>query len=535
MIEKIFKTSDIEVTYLYKKATSDKRHLVVVFTGFSEEYSFLNVGKAFKCNVIWIKDEFEGTECYYLGKNGELNFAKAVNTLIEKTLFELSLNKKQCSLLGGSKGAFSALFFGIKYQYNNIIASAPTTKIGSRMVKMHPNIAKFMMGSKEPLEYDNLLYSQIKSDVNLKKNIYLFVSEDDSCYQDHQKHLIQLLRTYDNFNLIMVNSDLVFRYNRVTAYSVPLIIMCITATIENIPLKFGYLEAGCKSKGIDLKNNSQGKSISILDQIRMDQDTLLLKGAAFFPNISINGVLYQKKLILKNDKKFYEYALDIVKDDMFSVRFFDNNFIDYSSAGFANSSKEIISLSEIDCGIYQLYTSVKVGENKEDQQPMKFDSILDSKFINLEFEYRLWSKDEYVFLSKRKLLESFNAPKEIFKLSELKVEGAKIFIRGIYAISGVELDLWGDANYYLVLSNNISTVSYRLGMEHNDILNNELGAGFGLYHKSCFATFKHQGINLAELIDGEYNIYVVLSYKGTLFHKKLKQVLSIKNTDLCLI
>ncbi|PWD86047.1 hypothetical protein [Ignatzschineria cameli] len=268
--------SGINVDYLYRPATSDRRHLVVIFTGFAERYSFANVGQSFKCDVIWIKDSYLNQECYYLGKNGELDFSEAVNSLICFYLGKLKLKKEECTLLGGSKGGFASLFIGLRYDFINIVSSAPTVLIGNRLAKDKINLADFIVGKNKInssdviSKYNNLIFNEI---INSKenKNIYLFLSKDDQFYDQHQKSLEHDLRSIGNLNIIEISSNLVTQHNQVTVYSLPLIMSIIASLVEGIPPKFTYHLIGQKEQLLQDKKTEELVPIAEIFDLRINK------------------------------------------------------------------------------------------------------------------------------------------------------------------------------------------------------------------------------------------------------------------------
>lgn len=531
MREQIYKYNDIDVNYMFKVATSDKRHLIVIFTGFGEQYSFINVGQLFKCNVLWIKDDYAGTRCYYLGKKGKLDFAEAANSLISSILDRFLLSKSQCTFIGGSKGGFAALYLGIEYQYPNIISAAPSTRVGSHMKNTHKRLAPFVMnGSSEDMveKYDNLLLHSISKDLNFSKNIYLFLSEDDGYYADHQEYLIQVLRKYNNFNLVKIASDLVYQHNRITLYSVPLIISFTNSLIEGIVPRFGYIESGQKIKNVNDEINLE--PVNTLRSCKFEKGELFIDGVAFFQGLPASSYgVYRKKLLFVNKDVTHSFVVGTVLDKSLGAKFFKNSFIDYSAGGFANLKGKGIDLSDISIGVYQIMMSLQVSTVAEQKMNLLSSKEIDLKHIHGEFEYRLWIVEGSLRLSKRKLLDDLNKKTEYFGIRRLEIENSRLFIAGDYAILGVELQSWGAAQYYLILSNSRMTYSFRLGMEDKPELNSIFNSNYGVYQKSCFATLKHKGIDLSEMQEDKYDIDIVLSYKGTLFQKRINDKLYVQH------
>ena len=535
MNEKTYSYDNIDIKYILKSATADKHHLVVIFTGFAEKYSFFNVAQQFKSNVLWIQDNYQGIECYYLGKASKLDFLEAANDLIKYCLESLSLNKNQCTLLGASKGGFASLLFGVKYQYSNIISSAPISLIGSHLRNIQKHLIKEVIGDDYDNsifeKYDNLIFDTLEQDLNLKKNIYLFLSEDDHYYIEHQAKLPRLLQKYKNFNLISISSDLVYKHSKVTSYSVPLIVSFVNSLIEGIGIQFGYAQIG--RKVYIQKEKTKSDPIAFLKSVSFNNNYFYLTGDSFLKGISAtNYNSYHKELILKNGKQQYSYRLGTILDPELSRKYFKDEFINYSAGGFANLRKKGIDLDDIDDGVYKLYISLTIGEIQDKKTSLKHLERVDKKHIHKDHEYRIWSLGEEVFLTKRPLIENKENQSVFFDIQLLEIRATKLYIKGFFAVLGFETENWTDVDYYLVLSNSNSNSSFRLGALHRAHLNETINNGYGIYQKSCFSTIGHKGIDLANLSIGEYKIHIIMSYKGTLVRQELSQMLCFQNKDL---
>lgn len=527
----------VNVNYIFKSANTDKKHLIVIFSAYGQRYSFQNIGKQFKSDVLWVRDDYEGSVCYYLGKEQRLDFSDAVNDLIESFLDKLCIEKKNCTLVGGSKGGWASLYLGLRYQYSNIISSAPTSRAGTQIKNIRPHLLPFILGENEDHiieKYNNLLLNLMKEDINFKKNIYLFLSKDDVYYEEHQEYLAQELRRYENFNLVMASSDLAYRHDIITPYCLPLIISFVNSLIDGIIPKFGYTEIGRKRTLI--KKTERAEGIGLLHSCSFDQESLFINGSAFFKGVSapIRGI-YNKKILFVSQSKNYTFPMRTTLDKSLSKKFFDGEFVDYTAGGFGNLKEKGIDLSVIETGVYRIKVLIGTDNIQEREVNLQNENIVDFKHIDGSFEYRIWGSQGDSLLSKRNLLEASNLKKEFFEIKELYVKESKLFIIGNYAVLGVELENWGDAQYYLILSNKQHTYSYRLGMENKNELNYAIGDGYGIYQKSCFATLRHKGIDVNEILNGTYEICIILSYKGSVFRKNTMSQLVVNTSDFRII
>lgn len=115
--ERIFTYDDIDVLYKTQRGRQDRRHLVVVFSGFCPlgKYNFDgSVANGCRFDILWIKDEFEGNNAYYLCHRMNFDIQSAIIGLISSELDRLGLDKDECTLMGYSKGGNSCPFLRSK-------------------------------------------------------------------------------------------------------------------------------------------------------------------------------------------------------------------------------------------------------------------------------------------------------------------------------------------------------------------------------------------------------------------------------------
>ncbi len=118
LVERTEIVEDISIKYMFKPATLDVKHLIIVFSGFgwSSPFTYDFSGKSLKdvpSNILWIKDDFFGFPCYYLCKHRNFSIESSVIKFIEKILSILSLTKNNCTVVGASKGGTAALYYFI--------------------------------------------------------------------------------------------------------------------------------------------------------------------------------------------------------------------------------------------------------------------------------------------------------------------------------------------------------------------------------------------------------------------------------------
>lgn len=535
MIEKTYQYNNkITVDYKLKSATADKKHLVVIFTGFMADYNYEGSGSRLKSNVLWIKDSYNGYECYYVGQNGRLDYELAVNSLIENVLLSLGLSKEQCTLFGGSKGGYGALYIGIKYNYKNIISIAPLTKIGTRLQLAWPEHARLLMGenySKSTIDkYDNILSTAINEDINPHKNIYLILSQDDQFYKEHQEFLPGMLeKFYKNFNLFSIKSNLIYQHNRMGEYNLPLAFMLINSLIEDINPCYGRVLLKSKENVISYGIN---EPTAFLKRCRFVGNHLHLSGVAFFRGVNVSSYgVYRKILLLTDGSNKYQYTIGTTLDKSISHAYYEGGYVDYSAGGFADIKGRGLDLMTLPLGVYKMDVVLSTPSIKSTSTALLSERSVDVKAIFHGYEYRIWDKNNQLFLSKRKIfaLPLSSEKKPLFNLTDLRINDNRLFITGTFAVPGIELLNWGDARYYLVLLKGDDVYSFSLGLLNRLSNNSLLEDGFGVYQKAAFGTIRMQGIDISHLSVGIYDIYVVLSYKGSLFKRLVDKKVRYSN------
>ncbi|MFM5232529.1 hypothetical protein ACEUBF_03395 [Aeromonas caviae] len=528
--ECLFEFEDVQVKYKFRRGKQDRQHLLVVFSGFggANPIAYDFDGQALsecRSNVLWIKDDFFGKCAYYLCRDMDFSIEHAVIALIDAVLRHLELTRIQCTLYGASKGGSAALYYGIKYDFNKIIASCPQIKIGSYCstnAKAHTELQ--IHESKENTDYlDRLIPDLLAHDKNKNKNIYLISSPQDEQYQTEVYPFLSLFEKYDNFNFIFTNSALAWQHNTISRYNVPIILSIIYAHGESITPHFGKVSNGIPLEGWEsntklIAQRKKNQPVAMLQGAKLNDSIFFPKGVAFVRGYPCPdfGIL-SRKLILRSDKTDYSFAIGAIKDKMVSYTFYEETYCDYQAAAFASVGQKGIDLSSLPCGSYRLLVEIQI-KNEQLITTLTGNQI-DIKSINGPYEYRVYSDNVCAFLVKKDMRK---CPQQgIFRIHNSWQKDWLIHYDGVFIVPGVELEKWGDAKYYLLLTNDQHNFSYNLGMSHRPELNEELG-GHSIYQKAYFSTIGNKGIDISDLPLGRYDAYILISYKSSLFSQKIE-------------
>ncbi len=547
-----------EISYILKANRKDIAHLVVTFNDYRHGgWSFSNTANFFKCNVLMIADVFENHQSCYMGKDGNDEFAYLVACLIERILARLGLTHENCTLLGASKGAYSALTIGIRYQFPNIVASAPFGHLGAWMVNHDMKIAKHVMGNtfddKTVARYDHLLIDAIASDNNRNnKNIYMLVSPHDYFYLEYgQKELLLALnKHYDNFNAIYTHSDLAFQHNQVTVYFTQEILSITNllsngiiprlgkALIDDIEFSQAAILPNSSATAIiaDRKNHIMlpEKPINTISVLNTKEHRLYLEGDLYLQNYDApDHTSLHKQLRLTNIASGDQqtHPLGTVPRAENRRELYQNTYFDYRASGVATMGLNGIDLSNLADGAHRIELSVtKQKTDQNNWQDVSLTKPIDTKTIYQNTEYHLSQRGKSIVLVKRPLMGSLDKEHH-FELSKSWVDGTRFHVEGEFVVQGATMPEFYMGHYYLlaVHTETGQCYSYHLGQIRSKALCKKIGDIYENYLACSFATMHLKGIDTKDWEVGSYELFVSFSYGGEIYSKRLDNKLTVKN------
>ena len=316
--EKKIVINGVEICYAQKSGRQDTKHLVIVFSGFSGDgkptYNYANALINCPADVLWIKDYFYGGESYYICADGQLSIEDSVYKLITIILNKLNLTHRDCTLLGGSKGGSAALYYGMKYDFENIIATVPQFHIGSYVEVDWGYAFKHMVGntSKEEVEklqdkLDSLILNEIAA-ADAKKNVYIITSHADPQFETEIKKNIHRFDKFTNFNILYADSLLIDRHNQVNRHIVSITMSIVSLTAMGIAPVFSnsnikYRDKSSEGEGY-LTPFITVKSFAVDHGLFYPEGISIINGIPCPEYTDIDMVL-----VLKNEKECFEIKL----------------------------------------------------------------------------------------------------------------------------------------------------------------------------------------------------------------------------------
>lgn len=155
-----YKFNKIYLNYSFKKKESDK--LFVVFSGMTSTapgvntMSYYGLREQLGGNVLHIADSFGNHGCYLLSISGNTEIQEAVMSLINIAMVERNILKDNLFLVGTSKGATTAISFGLLLGFGNIICGDPQIKLGDELFNVPAptweSVAYVMTGRINPVD-----------------------------------------------------------------------------------------------------------------------------------------------------------------------------------------------------------------------------------------------------------------------------------------------------------------------------------------------------------------------------------------------
>ncbi|EOL8958625.1 accessory Sec system protein Asp2 [Cronobacter dublinensis] len=396
----------VQIKYRYKKRKYDTQHMLFIFSGFGGAgmftWDFANALQDCPAHVVWIKDDFHDACTYYLCHNNDFYVEQAVITFIEKMLSRFDLNKTQCTLAGFSKGGSAALWYGLKYNFKNIISTVPQFHIGSYARNHWPEIFMHMTGEASEAsarQLDALLPCQLTSDRAVDKNIYLLTSEADIQYESEVKPYIPEFRKYHNFNLFMAQSKLIREHNQVTSYHVPLLLGIFYSLSQGAVPRYGECVLAADNRV--LPRPTKPEPVAVLKKVAVNGARLFPEGVAVLKGLSCAEYQdIQVDLVCKKDG--FEEVFRIAKDHraILTRQLYEEGFVNYDKGWFCTARSEGLSLAALPVGTYQLWLDITCQQVWA-RKALETDPTLANRVLATSEALEVFSEDNRVYLTRK--------------------------------------------------------------------------------------------------------------------------------------
>lgn len=398
--------------YILKKRKYDNNSLIIVFSGFGAKsdftYDFLSSLKTTRASVLWIKDDFHNNShaTYYLDKFNNTGLEESIINFIYEALKYLQVEKDKCILLGCSKGGASALYYGLKYNFKNILVSAPTTLVGSSIAGITTNgkprsCANFIMDGEinesKIKNLDNRFLNVLENDINLNKNIFLISSKADPRHSFQIEPFLNKFSKYLNFNYIESQSCLVRSHQDVTFFNAPLILSILNCLTFN--LEFKFLNNITMGDSKDKKAKITKEPVLNVQSLDFDENNNLHPKGVFF----LRGLECKEyedleyRLIFRSEKNEFIYRLARDNKSSITKDYYEDAFVNYDKAFFCTKRYQGLSINDMTPGLYQIYIKIIMKNGEQQEVPLNYK--FENSIISFNKKFELLNLKEYTYIS----------------------------------------------------------------------------------------------------------------------------------------
>ncbi|MFJ4061442.1 hypothetical protein [Streptomyces albogriseolus] len=528
---RVEKYGNWEIEYEFTPAAGDHGNLLVVFSSVGSKYGFGAALSGVQCNVLRIRDRFDGGPSYYVARAMDFSVSDAVEELITHYREKLGLARETVVLAGSSKGGSAAIFYALKYGYRHIVASTPQYFIGSYS-QGHGVLGEWVLGEGQPQEnvdrLDSVLPELLAETTDLDRNIYLFSSTKDYQYEEHVVHFLPALRKYSNFNFFMVESPALVKHAEVTRQGLSVILSVIYALTEGTVPRFGEVQVGSNevdgaAAGEHLAElRARDTAAGVLTAAQLTPERATLSGHAFLPGVSAEqgeeaGARETKQLVLVRDDQAWVADAETVPVDQLYLKYFDTHFASYKDGGFTCEAREL--LDALPDGVYDVFARVTSETEDIDRRvPLVAYRPVDRRAASAGREVVLRGDAKSVRVIKRDLTAA-GPGGSVFALKRFAMEGPRLRVYGVLFLPGRNADRATHSTYYLTLRGADSTHTVALkAVKREDKVRPHMAPGdFGSYSFGYFTSVDKEGVDLSDVPPGTYTAQIAMSTGGGLF------------------
>lgn len=562
--------TNVEVNYRFRHAIDDRRHLVVVLSGFRDPIHSVDFNAASKditANILWIYDEFDGMPGYYYWGKKLKDLSAPVHSTIMEIAAQLGLTQENVTVFGLSKGANAALLFAAEYGYSKVVASAPRAFNGTSMRTYHNDVFSHIVDDSDSSEVEaflnEALTKAVRKNRDLSKSIFVATSPADTLrYHNESTEISSLFKYYENFHIVHSVSPLVRNHIDVSRYNLPLYKSLLTQFSEGfIPSLKGseirddeFLRQGgtlensignglhhVEANENPLPRSTLTKYLSRTLRAKVDKVALSETSVLDFKGYAIlNGIPSDRHGLAKmrisltsqlTESREIWFPIATVKDDSLTGKLFDTFPVDYSCGAVTTQQEKGIRMSQIPFGRYVV--GVEVSRASETS---KLDSIGAPR-------HNRWiaSRDRLVgTLSDGHKWEICSLPPRgrdisdcFFDLKKIENDGNLLFIEGYFIPYGMDVKEWDDVKYYLLLEStdpardSTNTRIFQLSNGRKANANRLSGETWRDQSKAYFTTKGYAGLELEDILPGKYKMAITGRCGDDVFTRDLDWILDV--------
>lgn len=281
-------SSKKNIKYVFREVKNSNK-LIIVFSGYSNNskvkapYNYMKSLRDVNINQLFISDSYgyDGRGCWYLGEDGLNDVEESVIELINYIINKLNIDKKDIIVAGTSKGGFASLYYGIKYEFGNIISGGPQVYLYKYLEKLkNKNILNCITNKEE----DQKNLDKLIVDLSIEKNTKIFIV--CGIKDTHlNNHVIPFVK--ENLNISNIYLDIVYgEHNNLGEIYREKLPVFVNNIINDKPLDIINLPAVKKIEHkLDIK--------TIEDILNKDNITIKIKDDKLITYMEVANIYYQ--------------------------------------------------------------------------------------------------------------------------------------------------------------------------------------------------------------------------------------------------
>ncbi|WP_308401288.1 hypothetical protein [Streptomyces sp. AC512_CC834] len=522
------------VEFQYRPARGDHRGLLVVFSSVGSKYGFGNALDSVQCHILRIRDHFDGGASYYVARDMDFTVSDSIRTLIESFMERLGVPRDRVTLLGASKGGSAALYYGLKYDFRNIVASTPQYFLGSYS-HGHGQLGDAVLGEGQSAEnvatMDAVMRDLLDKETDFDRNVYVVSSPGDYQYEQEVKHFLPALRRYENYNFLFVESPTVRRHDEVVRQGLPSILSIVYALTEGAAPRWGDIRIGPGPEDQEKAGEylaglrQEDTALAVLARASFADGHARLSGHAFIPGVSREGEAKEvKRLVLERRGESWAWPLESTEEIRLYRDYFDQHFCEYAEGGFRTG--EDVTFESLPHGTFEASICVSSPDEKiERRTRLIAQRIIDVRHSMGDSELIVRGNKNGVKLTRRSVVGS-DTDGVRFSLQNSWKRDRLVHAEGVFFLPGRNAEKKNHAMYYLVLQGRHGCFSFPLEAKKNaGATRPHVAAGdVGTYHSGYFSTPGESGVDVSSVPAGRYRMLVSMSAGGSLFTKKAGSV-----------
>lgn len=498
--------------YFYREATSDRRRILIVFSGFREpgtlDFSGTSISPV-RSDIVWIHDAFgpEQRRSYYL-RQGGANYPELVVTeFIEALIEHFGIDPSMVVAAGFSKGGSAALYYAMKLGLGACITVVPQLRIGDYLRTYWADDARAIAGpgGEATLGELNELLPGLMRQGRHQSPVYLITSQGDPQYDEQIVPYWDEWSRLPGLSIVELNTHQVQRHIDVTAYGVPVIQGLMMLLLEGVFPKVGHQEVvdsgDTTSRAAELvrgRPEAWLRGLSITDgELRIELDTLI-RGH----DIPGHGVL-DRSLVIGPAS----FPLGSVLDVRASWRLTRWERRDYTGAPSVLLAGSHVTVNDLPLGRHDVRVRMafRAGGTPTTAKVTSKQGFWRGDVVGNSAVSIVVSPGET--LVHRVLVDDIpvvHSP-EHNRVDVLHLEEDRLKIKGALAFPGAVIAAWGDARYRLHLAHQSGGPSsvMQLGML------NRVDQVPASLSKAYYSDLGNNGVALSSVGPGVYKVRVV--------------------------